>query len=77
MVSLDDDSLFTNIPLDETIDICIDRLYINNENTPEIPKDIFRNLLNVATKEFFLCLIINAMKKNWCDYGNSIATSSC
>ena len=26
MASLDVDSLFTNIPLDETIDICIDNL---------------------------------------------------
>ena len=27
MVSLDVDSLFTNVPLNETIDICIDSLY--------------------------------------------------
>ena len=27
MASLDVDILFTNIPLDETIDICIDPLY--------------------------------------------------
>ena len=51
MASLDVDSLFTNIPLEETIDICIDSLYNDDENTPNIPKDVFRNLLNVATKE--------------------------
>ena len=37
----------------ETIDICIDRLYKDDDNTPKIPKDVFRNLLTVATKESF------------------------
>ena len=54
MASLDVDSLFTNIRLDETIDICIDSLHNDNENTTKIPKDVFCNLLNVATKESFL-----------------------
>ena len=53
MASLDVDSLFTNIPLDETIDISIDSLYKDDENTNKIPKDVFRNLLTVATKESF------------------------
>ena len=53
MASLDVDSLFTNIPLDETIDICIDSLYKDDENTPKIPKDVSRNLLTVATNESF------------------------
>ena len=53
MASLDVDSLFTNIPLDETIDICIDSLYKDDENSPKIPKDVSRNLLTVATKESF------------------------
>ena len=46
MAGLDNDSLFTNIPLDETIDICIDSLYKDDENTPKILKHVFRNLLN-------------------------------
>ena len=50
MPSLDVDSLFTNIPLDETIDICIDSLYNDKENTSKIPKDVFCNVLNVAIK---------------------------
>ena len=53
MSSLDVDSLFTNIPLDETIDISIDSLYKDDENSPKIPKDVFRNLLTVATKKSF------------------------
>ena len=51
MASLDVYSLFTNVPLDETIDICIDSLYNDNEDTHKIPKYVFHNLLNVATKE--------------------------
>ena len=63
MASLDVDSLFTNISLDETIDICIDSLYKDDENTPEIPKDVFRNLLTVGTKESFLCLTTSSINK--------------
>ena len=52
MASIDVDSLFTNIPLDETSEenICIDSLYKDDENTPKIPKDVFCNLLTVTTK---------------------------
>lgn len=50
MASLNVDSLFTNISLDKTIEICFDSLYNNNENTPNIPKDVFCNLVNVAPK---------------------------
>ena len=41
MFSLDYDSLFTNIPLDETIDICNDNLYYGNENALTFPSMIF------------------------------------
>ena len=53
MASLDVDSLFTNIPLDEIMDICGDNLCNNNENHPNIPKHDFRYFLNIATKESF------------------------
>ena len=53
MTSPDIVSLFTNIPLDENIYICIDSLYNVNENTSKISIDIFRNFLNVATKKSF------------------------
>ena len=49
MASLDVDSLFTNIPLEETSNICVDHLYNDNENPPNIPKHNFRNLSNIAT----------------------------
>ena len=42
MVSFDVCSLFTNVPLKETIDICMDRLYRGNEeNKPHIPEHVF------------------------------------
>ena len=63
MASLDVDSLFTNIPLDETIDVCIDSLYKDDEKSPKVPKDVFRNLLTVTTKESFLCLTTNSINK--------------
>ena len=53
MASLDVDTLFTNILLNETIDICIDNLRSGNKNPSNIPKHDCRNLLNVATKESF------------------------
>ena len=42
-----------NIPLNQNIDTCIDSLCNDNENSPKILKDVFRNLLNVANKESF------------------------
>ena len=65
MASLDVDSLFTNIPPDETIDICIDSLHKDDENSPKIPKDVFRNLLTVATKESFFMFNNKFYETNW------------
>ena len=53
MAILDVDFLFTNIPSEETIDICVDDLCNDNENRPNISEHNFRNLLNIATKETF------------------------
>ena len=53
MASLDIDSLFSNIPLDETIDICVANLYNDNENPLNTPKHDFRNFLHVAAEESF------------------------
>ena len=41
MDNLDVDSSFANIPLDETIDICIDNLYNGNKNPLTFPSLIF------------------------------------
>ena len=37
--------------MDKTIDISIDRLYKDDENTPKIFENVFRYFLTVATKE--------------------------
>ena len=53
MANMHVDTLFTNIPLEETIGICVDDLFNDNKNPPNIPKHDFGNLLNIATKETF------------------------
>ena len=53
-VSLDVDSLFTNIPLEETIDICTNSLFENMEKVEGLSKIEFKELLSLATKESYL-----------------------
>ena len=54
MASLDVDALFTNIALDETIDICVKKLFKTSDTLgKEISKNDYRDLLNLATKESF------------------------
>ena len=48
---LDVDSLFTNIPLDETINICTNTVYSEQGAILGINKEELRNLLSLATKE--------------------------
>ena len=47
MASFDVKSLFTNVPLDEVLDICVDTLY--RLETPSISKNNFRKLLKLST----------------------------
>ena len=51
--SLDVDSLFTNIPLEETIDICTNTLFENMEKVEGLSKIEFKELLSLATKESY------------------------
>ena len=51
--SLDVDSLFTNIPHDETINICTNAVYSEQDVIQGITKEEFRNLLSLATKESY------------------------
>ena len=55
MVSFDVVSLFTNVPLAETIELVIKRLYDNN-NSNAIPfeKSVFRQLMFMATQGLFI-----------------------
>ena len=49
MCSFDVSSLFTNVPLDETIKICSEALYDQSNSRPVIPKDVFVELMKSAT----------------------------
>ena len=44
MCSIDVSSLFINVPLDETIQICLDKLYAL-ANRPKLPPSILKDLL--------------------------------
>ena len=50
MVSFDVAPLFTNVPLEETIEIIFKRIYINKEITGDIPKQEMKELLIFCTK---------------------------
>ena len=52
-VSFDVVSLFTNIPLDESIDIIINSIYNNNNTYYDLPKTEMIRLLKVACKESY------------------------
>ena len=50
MCSFDVKSLFTNVPLDETIQICLDKLY-SQPKPPTLPRAVLKKLLEFATKK--------------------------
>ena len=53
MSSLDVDSLFINIPLEETINICTESIYDQNDSIESLNKSEFKELLSLATKESY------------------------
>ena len=56
MCSFDVTSLFTNIPLDETLDIVTDMLFSSEHCTHGLDRETFKTLLSLATKDVtFLC----------------------
>ena len=50
MASFDIQSLFTNIPLDETINICADSIYANNGSSFSVSIVKFKKILQLAVK---------------------------
>ena len=50
MSSSDVDSLFTNIPLERTIEICTNELFKESEAVEALSKTEFKELLSLATK---------------------------
>ena len=52
MCSFDISSLFTNVPLEETIELCLDVLYRDSTvETPRVPENLLRKLLLKATSK--------------------------
>ena len=51
MASLDVDSLFTNVPLEETINICVDELFKSNGSIHGLNKKQITKMLSLTTKE--------------------------
>ena len=51
--SLDVESLFTNIPLEETISVCCDSLFSNNDEVNNINRIDFEKLLSAALQNNF------------------------
>lgn len=51
LASLDADSLFTNVPVEETIEIILKNVYHGSEPAPSIPKLILEKLLRCCTTE--------------------------
>ena len=53
MTSFDIDSLFTNIPLNETIDLCTKKLFQGKRKYKGLTKSEFKTLLSFAVKDSF------------------------
>ena len=51
MCSFDVVSLYTNIPVDEAIDICLNKLYCNDEIVYNLTRSQFKKLLNYCVKQ--------------------------
>ena len=64
MGSLDVDSLFTNIPLEETIEICTNELFKESEIVEGLSKTEFKELLSLTTKVHILFLMGHFINKS-------------
>ena len=51
MVSFDVKSLFTSVPLEKTIDIALERIYLRKEIVTILTKNEMKNLLIICTKK--------------------------
>ena len=54
MPSFDVKSLFTNIPLQETIDLCVQKLHKDKNYMDGLSKDSFREMSTVTMTESFI-----------------------
>ena len=66
MASFDMESLFTDIPLQETIDLCVENLFQDRAHADNLLKDSFRELLTSTMSESLILFgqeFINRMMK--------------
>ena len=49
IVSFDVSSLYTNVPVQEAIDVCADLLYSGDHQLPPVDKETFKELLSLCT----------------------------
>ena len=53
MISFDVKSLFTNVPLEESVDIILNKIYDEKKIETNIPRIIMKDLLNLCTKHVY------------------------
>ena len=63
MASLDIESQFTNIPLEETIDNIINDLFLTTDKVHKFKREELKQLLTFTTYESFLFLMENVTLK--------------
>ena len=64
MASFDVDSLFTNVPLRETIDVCLCSLFVDPSSTiVGLGKALFRTLIELAVLIFFFMVSFISRQK--------------
>ena len=57
MASLDVEALFTNIPLEETINICVELAFKESDEVKGLNKEQFRTLMSIAQRNRLFSLI--------------------
>ena len=76
MSSFDVSNLFTNVPLDETINIYLDSFYTGSNDTiiVGLPRNLFKQFLELSVKNsFFFCVQFkNVQTIGWCRSGASL-----
>ena len=76
MTSFDKESVFTNIPLEETINICVDKLFEIKAKYNNLTKKSFQSLLELAILDYFRFWWKILQTEKWCSYGFSIGINS-
>ena len=74
MSSFDVSNLFTNVPVDETINICLDSFYTgSNDTIIGLPRNLFKQFLELSVKKFFFCVQFKTVQTiGWCGDGASL-----